>query len=240
MFAQTDLLSDLISQYPQISGVLAKFEISLAKTGEQDLAGTAQAYGISPADLVAGLNEAVFGRQVADQFARDWSQVDATELIEYVVRRHHAFMHRQLPYLSDLLDRAKSGQLGQSTELIMLHAIFAAFKADIFQHMYIEEDVTFPLVIRMEQHRKGQAPRPEIEETLGGLDPFEHMEQEHQVAEESIIEIHRLMGELAGQAGTEEIFNDLKTAFADLETDIVQHIQLENDYLWPVRARKPR
>lgn len=240
MFVQTDLLSDIVSQYPQISDVLEKFEISLAETGGEDLAGTAQASGISAADLVAGLNESAFGRQVADQFARDWSQVDAAEFIEYIVRRHHAFLHRHFPYMSDLLERAKSGPLGQSTELIILHAIFTAFKADFLQHMYIEEDVTFPLVIRMEQYRKGLAPRPEIEETLGGLDPFEQMEQEHLASGESITEIHRLVGELTGQAGTEETFNELKTAFADLETDVTQHIKLENDYLWPVRPRKPR
>ena len=241
MFVQTDLLSDLIAQHPQISSVLERFEISLPEVSGADLAGVAQSCDICPADLLGALNEAVFGRQVADQFARDWSQADAAELIEYVQRRHHSYMHRHLPYLSDLIDRAaKSEQLAQSDEFIMLHAVFTAFKADILQHMFIEESVTFPPIIQMEKYRKGLAPKPDIESLLGGIDPFEQMTQEHVAFDESITEIRRLMDVLVGRAGTESVFNELNRAFGDMETDLAQHIQLENDYLWPVRPRKPK
>ncbi len=237
MFTQTDLLSDIMSEYPQVSEVLEGFDIGLAQVTSADLAGVAQAGEISTADLVATLNEEVFGRQVPDQFTRDWSQADAAELIEYIVRRHHAYMRRHLPYISGLLDRAaKTGQLAHTTGFLMLHAVFAALKSDMLQHMYIEENVTFPPIIQMEKHRKNLTPnKPHMAETLGEMDPFEQMKQEHAAFDESVTEIRRLMGDLASQVGTENGFEELMTAFGDMESDLTQHIQLENDYLWPVR-----
>ena len=241
MFSGTVLVSEVAAQHQQAHTVLATLEIDLDSAGELDLASAALAQGIELAELLGQLNEAVFGRQVPDQPGRDWSQADSTELIEYICRRHHAHMRRHLPRIRELLEKAVSGNdLSNPTEMSMLHAVFAALKADMEQHMYLEEEIIFPLVVNMERHRKGLIPKPQVEETLGGLDPFAQMEQEHDEVDESLAEIRRLTEDLSCPDGACDTLRELYTAFGELEADLREHIKLENDYLWPVRPRAPR
>ncbi len=169
--------------------------------------------------------------------AQDWNAASLRELMDYIVNKHHAFLRAQLPKIQGRLERILERNSGEICDFIPpLAETFSALRAELESHLLKEEQILFPHVARLEAAREAGEPAPAFHcgTVLG---PIRQMEYEHANGQRALEEMRRLTEgyKLGGDGcpGREGLFGDLLA----LESDLLEHIRLENEILHPRAAR---
>jgi regulator of cell morphogenesis and NO signaling len=117
-------------------------------------------------------------------------------------------------------------------ELVAIQRVFAALAAELTSHMMKEEMVLFPYVTQMEQALESgkRAPRAPFG-TVGN--PVHMMEMEHEDAGNALKELRSLTSDYTPPPDACFSYNTLFAALKEFETDLHQHIHLENNILFP-------
>jgi regulator of cell morphogenesis and NO signaling len=119
-------------------------------------------------------------------------------------------------------------------ELIEVRNTFQRLSEDLLPHMMKEENVLFPYIAEIERCRQqGLTPaRPPFGTVRN---PVRMMMFEHETAGALLVELRRLTSDYTPPADGCVSYNTLYAALANLESDLHQHIHLENNALF-VRA----
>lgn len=141
----------------------------------------------------------------------DWTTAPLTELVDHIVEAHHGYLRRQLPLVTGLLEKGEA-PAGMS-------AVWEAFVEELEGHLWKEEQILFPMI------RAIQAGAVAADSHCGGVqNPIRVMLAEHDSAQDALTEMRRLTGGYAGALNVE---------LRDLERDLLEHIRLENEILFP-------
>jgi regulator of cell morphogenesis and NO signaling len=155
----------------------------------------------------------------------------AGALADHIVATHHTFLRRELPRLSDLIDKVVAGHGARNPELGDLRATFAGLRQELELHLIKEERVLFPLVKQLEAAR---GPFPIHCGTV--RNPIRVMEHEHEAAGAALERLRALTGGFRAPAGGCASLRALYQGLADLEADLHRHIHKENNILFPRAA----
>ena len=118
---------------------------------------------------------------------RDWAALGLTRLADHIEQTHHGYLRQELPRLDFLTHKVAAAHGQRHPELLRLRDVFAAFKAELLNHMQKEELVLFPLCRRLEAG--------EVDATASGVGlrrPVEVLTEEHYDACEALSEMRRL------------------------------------------------
>lgn len=184
------------------------------------------------ADLSAVLSALqTIGDQAPDGRLPDTSW-PAGDLVDYIVRRHHAFVRAQIPVITDHLTRVVAAHGSQHPELQRIADRFAELAAELFMHMTKEEEILFPYIQSLAAciERRLAAP-PNLFGTV--RNPIRMMEAEHQGAGDDLRVIRELSGDYAIPADACTTYWAVCAELAALDADLRQHIHLENNILFP-------
>lgn len=233
-------VKDIVVRYPQTRPVLERLGIDYCCGGNVPLAQAAQLAGIGADQALADLEEELKVR--GESAARDWSAASLTELADHIEQTHHVFMKEQLPRLAGLLGRTLQAHKDRHGD--MLHRLkhcFISLKTDIELHLAKEEQILFPLIRQMELHRQGRGPVPDMH--CGTIaNPIRQMEHEHDCAGEILQQIRTVTADFRLPEDACNTFKALYDGLQDLESDLHEHIHLENNILFPravgLEARK--
>ena len=94
------------------------------------------------------------GQARGDLDGVDCSAMSAGELADHIVARHHVYLRRELPRLSELIDEVVAAHSANHAELVDLRQTFAGLRQDLELHLLKEEQVLFPLIKRLEAARE--------------------------------------------------------------------------------------
>src|SRR5262249_33383327 len=118
------------------------------------------------------------------------------------------------------------------TELERIREVFQGMSAELTSHMMKEERILFPYIVAMETAvSKGQPkPRP----AFGTVrNPIHMMALEHDSAGAAIKEIRDLSSIYEPPQGACFSYRTLYTTLKEVESDLPQHVHLENNILFP-------
>ncbi len=223
---------DIIVQHPEVRAVLEKLGIDYCCGGKMPLAQAAQRAGLPTDQVLTNLNEALHAPK-GGVAVRDWTAASATELADHIERTHHVFLKQQLPRLAALLDKtiqAHGQRHGQM--LTQLKHTFVSLKTDIEMHLAKEEQILFPLIRQMDAYQQGRGPVPAVH--CGTVaNPIGQMEFEHDQAGQFLAQIRTITSGFQPPEDACETFRALYDGLQDIETDLHEHIHLENNILFP-------
>lgn len=164
--------------------------------------------------------------------SRNWNQEPLSDVMDYIVQKHHAFCRRAVatiePRLADLL-RQRGEDL---PELKRIKALFAKLSTELLRHLVKEEDTLFPYIARMEQaaSRGESLPRP----SYGTIaNPVRMMMMEHDVSNEDFKQIRYVTNNYECPSNSSSAHNTLYQALRELEEDLQVHSELEDKVLFP-------
>jgi regulator of cell morphogenesis and NO signaling len=164
--------------------------------------------------------------------AKDWSREPLSELIDHIVKTHHAFVRQELPRIEALLTKVLSKHGTGHPELSGVDTIFAALQQELNMHLMKEEQILFPYIVRLEEAKIAGEPVPPA--MFGSVQhPISMMEQEHDGAGEAFRRMHELTDNFAVPASACMSYQELYRALPAFEADLHQHIHLENNILHP-------
>ena len=159
---------------------------------------------------------------------QDWTSVPLKELIDHIVTRHHAYLKRELPRISKLLDKVVHAHGQKHPEMKEIQTIFNNFAEELTQHMTKEELILFPLCLKLET-AKSVLTMP-CGGTLQGA--VGAMEAEHENAGEALAKMRALSNDFQAPADGCNTFRVLMDSLAELEKDMHQHVHKENNILF--------
>ena len=218
-------VGQLIAERPSRSRLFEHLGIDYCCGGKRPLAEACAAKGLDAA-TVAKLLAA--SEQTAEEPARDWNEATLTELAGHIEQTHHAYLRRELPRLTAMVNKVASVHGQSYAWLIELREVFAGFVGELNEHMLKEERVLFPMIRELEAGHANAASH------CGGLaNPVRMMEHEHDQAGNALARMREITAGYQPPEGACNTFRAMLDALAELEHDMHQHVHKENNILFP-------
>jgi regulator of cell morphogenesis and NO signaling len=151
------------------------------------------------------------------------------ELIDHIVGIHHVFTRGALARIAPLVNKVVAKHGAQHPELMRISVAFTDLAADLGPHMAREEAVLFPYLRALANPVDPPAAPP-----FGTVrNPVRMMMMQHDGAAELLAEIQDASGDFALPEGACASYAALYGALKELRLDLLKHVSLENNVLFP-------
>ncbi len=192
---------------------------------------------ISEASKKAGIEANALVDQLAlilqdnDPDAEYINNLDLIDLADYIVKRHHSYVQKNIPFLKQNLNKIAEVHGGNHPELAEVRDHFFVSAGELTMHMQKEELVLFPYIGKMEQAKKENKSLPLS--AFGSVSsPISSMMIEHQNEGERFEKISLLTNNYQVPKDGCTTYDVTLKQLADFEKDLHKHIHLENNILF--------
>ena len=208
-------LGQLACDLPGATRIFHRYKLDFCCGGQQSLREAMEAGDVEPADLLADLAE-IRHDEVQEQ---DWRHAPMSELIEHILLRFHEVHREQLPELIRLARQVEEthGQRADHPTGLVKHLV--GMYQDLLSHLQKEEQVLFPL-LRHDESRKAQL-------------PMLVMRHEHDAHGQGLQKLAQLTADFSVPEDACNTWRALYAGLVRLKEDLMQHIHLENNVLFP-------
>jgi regulator of cell morphogenesis and NO signaling len=166
---------------------------------------------------------------------RNWEKAPLSGLIAHINATHHVFVRSECPRIEALATKVVAAHAKNHPELFAVQEQFSALAEELRVHLMKEEQVLFPYLLRMEESiEAGQPVPPAMFGTV--VNPIRMMMSEHDGAGEALRQLRSLTRGYEVPADACLSYRTLFAALQEFETDLHQHIHLENNILFPRAA----
>lgn len=210
-----DTLGHIASSLPGATRVFHDFHLDFCCGGQKSLRQAAQERGIDAEQV----QQRLLGLSGEAQDAEDWRTVPAPRLIEHILQRYHAVHRQQLPELIRLAARVEQVHAGRAHCPLGLTDLLMTMRQELESHMQKEEQILFPMI-----QRGGGV-------MIGG--PISVMRYEHEQHGDALERLVELTDDMQPPANACNTWSALYSGLDALRRDLMQHIHLENNLLFP-------
>ena len=217
-------VGELAVENPAAARVFEKYGIDYCCGGKSSLAIACKERAIAPEALIREL-----AASKPEPDGRDWKAAPLRDLIGYIVEHHHAYLKSELPRIAELFAKVLRAHGEREPRLAEASEVFDVLKEELDAHLMKEEMILFPAIARIEAGSPSGAPCP-IEH------PIARMEYEHESAGRALAQMRHLTLDYHIPDEACNTYRALFAALIELETDLHQHIHLENNILFPRAA----
>lgn len=157
---------------------------------------------------------------------RSPEQTRLCDLIAEIESTHHTFTRTELERIDHLLRNMLDAGLPDLDEI---NRHFSHLHAELVPHLMKEENILFPFIIALERD-----PAHPPKSCFGSVaNPIYMMRVEHASSINLLESLRSLTSNYRIPLGCDKRIEELYSALARLDEDLVQHIHWENDVLFP-------
>jgi regulator of cell morphogenesis and NO signaling len=219
---------------PRAGEILKQYKIDYCCGGHRLLSEAVEEKQLNGKEILSKLEEAQHAAVAQTQGKNiDWRTAPLTELVDYIIDTHHSFLNRELPRLSELTTAILRAHGLSHQELSRVHKLFHGLKTELEQHMIKEEEVLFPLVKDYDKTKSMMA-------LNRAVTVVSELEDEHENAGGVLHELRDITTEYAIPGDICPTFCTTYEKLTELESDLFQHIHLENNILHPRLRREQK
>lgn len=197
--------------------------------GSRTLAAACAEAGVDTEHLITRL------KQIAESHDPDSDYINTlslSELSDYIVKRHHSYVRKNIPFLSESLDKICNVHGTKHPELFRIRELFNESAGELTMHMQKEEIMLFPYIKKMEaaktaDHLPARAPFGSVS------NPIKMMIAEHETEGERFDLIAEISGNYSIPADACNTYKATLGSLKEFESDLHRHIHLENNILFP-------
>jgi regulator of cell morphogenesis and NO signaling len=226
---------DIAVEIPAVIPVLEQLGIGYCCDGQHTLAKACAKQHLEIGQVLQRLT----CRQQEDAGSADtlWLQAPLKELSEYIVERHHAHMRDQLKLIDGLMAKVEYRHGGDYPEVVQVSKAFALVRSELTHHFGCEETTVFPLIVALGTERQPELPAAD----QGSIElSLTHMMADHDQAGTEFQTLRELAKNYTSPSAACPTWRALYRAMEELEVDFYQHIQLENNILFPRALEQAR
>ena len=163
----------------------------------------------------------------------DFNSMLLSELADYIVNIHHAYVEETGPVILKYLEKVNSVHGKHNPEPAEILSLFKAVTGELAMHMRKEELVLFPYIKRLEAGKPGDGYTPPFASIS---QPIGMMMNEHEAEGARFARIGELAKEYVPPAHACNTFRVCYAKLQEYERDLHLHIHLENNILFPKAA----
>jgi regulator of cell morphogenesis and NO signaling len=223
-------VGEIAAEMPSATREFEKLGIDYCCGGARTLGEACAAANISVDEALARLENSLSSSQSGT--SADWQNQLLADLIAHITATHHVFVREECPRLDALAAKVVGVHGRKHPELLQVQAMFAALAEELRVHLMKEEQILFPYVLLMEESTlAGEPAPPSMFGTV--MNPVRMMMQEHDGAGEALRSLRSVTNDYTLPAEACISYRTLYQALQDFESDLHQHIHLENNILFP-------
>jgi len=206
-------VGDIAASMPGATAVFRRFRIDFCCNGDLDIASAAARRGADPAELERALKELTI--PAADMPAA----MDSAALIDHIRTSYHETHRQQLPELIALSRKVEAVHRDHPEVPAGLAETLRRIAADLEDHMAREETSLFPAMLDAGE---------------GALDlSIAELRAEHDGQGQLVELVETMTGRFAPPEGACRSWQALYVGAARFVDDLMEHIHLENNVLFP-------
>lgn len=224
-FKVQDAIGQIVTMFPGASEIFYKYNVDFCCGGDRPLSLAINTQGLDEKKLLEELNSKYKGFTENNEKFTDWAKESPSKLIEYVVNTHHAYLNIELPKISELVLKILNVHGKKHEELFKVHKLFNNLRTELEGHLVKEEEFLFPLIIKYEREKDEK-----IKSTA--LKFIDDLEQEHTGAGDILKELREITDHYNAPKDACATFEFTYKKLCELESDLFQHIHLENNILF--------
>jgi regulator of cell morphogenesis and NO signaling len=217
-------LAQIVNENHQAASVLEKYDLDFCCKGKRSLQTACEEKNI-PASLVATeIENALHQNKASEEF----DKLSLTQLIDHIVSTHHSYAKKELTQIFAYLQKISTKHGDRHNELYVIFETFSSLREELEQHMMKEELILFPRIKALENFVGNN------DQGIMNIQmPIAVMEDEHDKAGKLLSEIRNYTDNFTPPGDACTTYRLSFAALHALETDLHQHIHLENNILFP-------
>jgi regulator of cell morphogenesis and NO signaling len=214
----TTTLAELATTHPAASRVFQRYGLDYCCGGRQPLDDVCHAKGLDPGAIL----HAIAAEETSVNLPR-WDTAPLSDLVHFIVSRYHAALRAEIPALMAMAERVETVHGDKAACPRGLRTLLDAVHVEVLDHLTKEETVLFPLIIAGHGYLTAM--------------PIAAMEAEHEEHGRNLARIRTLTANLTPPADACTTWRALYLRLATFEAELMDHIHLENNVLFPRALR---
>jgi len=238
MFLQSILLtkdetvSDIVHRDYRTADVFRQHEIEYCCGGKLPLHVACEMKGLDTEKILKELEQVTRDVRISSS-ELDFNDWDIDFLTDYLVNIHHQYVRKALPQLKDHLDRFADGHKKKFAYLEELQKSVNQFSRTVLVHMDQEEEIIFPYIRQIAHAYHSRASYASLLVRTLRKPVEDIMQHEHDVTSKMLKRWRELTNNYTTPSHAcishQVVFKKMR----EVDNDIVQHLHLENNYLFP-------
>jgi regulator of cell morphogenesis and NO signaling len=215
MIDATQTLGEVATAHPASTLVFLRHRLDFCCGGGQRLGDACRDAGLNPAEVIHEIESECTVRET-----ERWDTRPLPDLIDFILRRYHEPLRADVPALVEAARRVERVHGKKASCPNGLAAFIEQLNTELEQHMTKEELVLFPAI------RAGRRGGPVHM-------PIRMMLQEHDDHGANLRRLRELATDYAPPSEACATWRALYAGLAKLESELMEHIHLENNVLFP-------
>ncbi len=212
-------LAELAVTRAGASRVFHRHGLDFCCGGQIALSDACQRHSLDPQQMIT---EIVKEERADDTFER-WDEQALDLLVDHILTRFHDAHRQELPRLLEMARKVESVHADKASCPKGLAAFLEHVAGELEQHMQKEEQILFPMI------KAGRGAMAAM--------PVQVMEQEHRDHGKNLAKLRSLAHDYQPPAEACNTWRALYLGLDELEAEVMQHIHLENNILFPRALR---
>jgi len=208
-------LGDLATAIPEAAKVFRRYRLDYCCAGRRSLVDACVAADLDVDEVLRDVESA---RRNETLDVR-WDQRPLDELVQHILDRYHAPLRVELPRLIELAGQVERAHADKPDRPVGLTDLLTEVKAAVESHLAKEEQILFPLIVA------GRGRTAHM--------PVQVMMKEHDDHGQNLQRIREITGDLTAPEHACASWRELYRALGELEVELMDHIHLENNILFP-------
>ncbi len=215
---ETTTLGELAATYPQASRIFYRKRLDYCCGGKRTLGDACRELDLDPAAVLAEITA-----PAGDGGLAAWTTRPLNDLIDFIISRYHDKLRVELPELVAMAAKVEQSHAEKASCPRGLAAHLGQVHEAVLSHLAKEEQVLFPMIRAGQGRRTGE--------------PVQAMEQEHRDHAVNLQRTRDLAHDLTPPAEACGTWQALYLRLDELEAELMEHIHLENNVLFPRALR---
>jgi regulator of cell morphogenesis and NO signaling len=222
-------VADVALNFPQAMEILTRYNLDYCCNGKKPFTEACKKANIDAEKVWFEILQSKANHGADNRMRFDTWQPEL--LIEFILQHHHNYVREAIPTIQELLDKVCLAHGNDQPELQSVRSHFNDLAQELLSHMPKEEEILFPAIRRLMKQPALKAEGSPVLENLQG--PIHVMEHEHDRAGDCVKIIRALTNHYTVPAYACPTFSLTYKMLQEFDNDLMQHIHLENNILFP-------
>ncbi len=222
-------IGTLVAENYKTASVFKDYGIDFCCNGDRSILEATATLKINSAILIDKLNDALSTKTDGEIDFKSWS-LDL--LADYIEKKHHRYVVKQLPVLTNYIEKICKVHGDNHPELKEIKTLFEGCVAELTSHMVKEEKILFPAIRKMVDEALSN--KKELHFNFGSVqNPVTMMMHEHDAEGNRFRRIADLSNNYVAPSDGCGTYQVTFALLKEFEEDLHRHIHLENNILFP-------
>ena len=222
-------VADVAMTFPNALEILNRYNLDYCCGGKKPFVEVCEKDGLDAESIWREVQLTTTNRGADNRMRFDtW---DPPLLIDFIVEHHHKYVRESIPMIQELLDKVCEVHREDSPFLLAVRDRFARLAEELLDHLPKEEEILFPAARRLFNARASSGDQGVMPLPLDA--PITVMEHEHEEAGRLIKGIRALTDNYTPPGFACPTYKITYVMLNQFDKDLMQHIHLENNILFP-------